>query len=188
MKHIKSYKIFESLSGEVSIDEFITKIGIDTDKKPLIIDWWNQNREGFKIYYFPFSCFEPIAGVFLDVDTVCINQNMNFRPFMKLFIALHESRHADQHREERFMSGYFDTVIENKKDEFLEAYKELEKDANDFAIQSMIECGFGDDMNRFGYQLRSNENSGRMVWDLMKRDIQKFKPIDFIDLLKKQIF
>lgn len=187
MKHLKAFKVFESLSNNISIEDFVKKIGIDSTKQPVVVEWWNENRSNFKIHYFPFSCFEPIAGCFLGTDTICINERLYFPAFMKLFIALHESKHADQHSEGRLMPGYYDTVVENNKDEFLKSYKQLEEEANDFAIQSMIECGFADEMRRESIRLKSNEGAGDVVWSLMRRDIQRLQPKDFIDLMKKQI-
>jgi hypothetical protein len=107
---------------------------------------------------------------------------------MKLFVILHESAHCDQHKEGRFMPLYFDTVVEGNKREFLVNYKMLEIEANDFAINSMREIGFAEEMNREERRLRGNENVGDVVYDMMKRDIEKFKPTDFIDLLKQQVY
>jgi hypothetical protein len=42
-------------------------------------------------------------------------------------------------------------------------------------------------MNREERNLRRNEGAGHMVYDMMTQDIRRFQPIDFIDLLKKQI-
>ena len=108
-------------------------------------------------------------------------------PHAKLFLALHESRHCDQYRDGNFMEGYYDTVVNNNLDEFLEAYSRFEKDANDFAIQSMREIGFNNEMNREERMLRGNENAGRIVYNMMSDDIRRLEPTDFFDLLKKQI-
>ena len=109
-------------------------------------------------------------------------------PHIKLFIALHESRHCDQHSEGIFNPQYFETVVQGNKSEFLENYVRLEVDANDFAINSMRELGFDLEMNREERMLRGNEYAGYKVYDMMTQDIQRFKPVDFIDLLKKQVF
>jgi hypothetical protein len=85
------------------------------------------------------------------------------------------------------MEGYYDTVVKGDKESFLQNYKELEKDANDFAINSMIEIGFEREMRNESQRLRSNELSGEMVYRMMTGDIEKLNPVDFIDLLKKQI-
>jgi hypothetical protein len=187
MKHLKNFKIFESsISQDISITDFLIKIRIDESKIQTISDWWSQNRTGIKIHLFPFKS-QRIMGVFLGVDTICINDLSFFPPHMKLFLALHESRHCDQHREGRFMSGYYDTVIAENKVGFLKAYSELEKDANDFAISSMRQCGFSREMDNEESRLRMNETMGNQVYEMMTNDIRKFNPIDFIDLLKKQI-
>jgi hypothetical protein len=62
---------------------------------------------------------------------------------------------------------------------------DLERDANDFAINGMTEMGF--DMRLEEPRLRGNEGAGQMVYRMMTDDIAKLNPINFIDLLKKQI-
>ena len=190
MKHIKSYKrLFESINMEnnqVSIDEFLRRIGINRDNDA-IIQWWNDNRSNIKIHLFTFNSREPIAGVFLGSDTICVNDNTRMPPHIKLFLSLHESRHCDQHAENEFMSGYYDTVVNDDLQGFLRAYSELEKDANDFAINSMREIGFSGEMDREENMLRGNQRAGQMVFNMMKRDIERLNPTDFFDLLKKQI-
>jgi hypothetical protein len=85
------------------------------------------------------------------------------------------------------MSGYYDTVVNDDLQGFLRAYSELEKDANDFAINSMREIGFSGEMDREENMLRGNQGAGPMVFNMMKRDIERLNPTDFFDLLKKQI-
>jgi hypothetical protein len=106
---------------------------------------------------------------------------------IKLFLAFHESRHCDQYRAGGFMEGYYDTVVRGDKEAFLTAYRDLERDANDFAIQSMRACGFEREMNFEEGRLRGNEAAGEMVYRMMTGDIQRLNPVDFFDLLKKQI-
>jgi len=187
MKYLNSWKLFEDIGQIDTIDSFLNQLGIDNRKKPQVEEWWNQNRKDFKIRYFPFNTTKPIAGVFLGFDEIAINQTMFMPPVIKLFLALHESRHCDQHRQGILMKGYYDTVVRGDKDSFLESYIELERDANDFAIQSMRECGFERDINMAESGLRMNERAGEMVYPMMRSDIQKYQPKDFIDLLKKQI-
>jgi len=187
MRIIKSYKIFESLNSHISIDEYLNMIRIPQDKIPKIVDWWNENRSNIRINYFPFSTVLPILGVFLGTDDVAINKNLNAPGFMKLFILLHESRHCDQHKEGIFMEGYYDSVVNDNKEEFLKNYEILEKDANDFAINSMKIIGFESEMKREESHLRGNESGGNHVYNMMKNDILKYNPTDFIDLLKRQI-
>jgi len=116
-----------------------------------------------------------------------LNERLPMPPHVKLFLALHESRHCDQHREGGFMEGYYDTVVNGDREAFLQAYRDLERDANDFAISSMRSCGFEREMNFEEMRLRGNERAGDMVYQMMSGDIQRMNPIDFFDLLKKQI-
>ena len=189
MKYLQTYKLFEDLdnSTQVSIDQFLEKIRIPEFKRPEIISWWNQNRTDFVIHYFDFSSPQPIAGVFLGENIIAINSRLPMPPHIKLFLALHESRHCDQHREGRFMEGYYNNVVNGDKESFLQTYMDLERDANNFAIQSMRECGFDSEMNFEEMRLRGNERAGDMVYQMMSGDIQRMNPVDFFDLLKKQI-
>ena len=189
MKYLQTYKLFEDLdnSTQVSIDQFLEKIRIPEFKRPEIISWWNQNRTDFVIHYFDFSSPQPIAGVFLGENIIAINSRLPMPPHIKLFLALHESRHCDQHREGRFMEGYYNNVVNGDKESFLQTYMDLERDANNFAIQSMRECGFDSEMNFEEMRLRGNERAGDMVYRMMSNDIQRLNPTDFFDLLKKQI-
>ena len=189
MKYLQTYKLFEDLdnSTQVSIDQFLEKIRIPEFKRPEIISWWNQNRTDFVIHYFDFSSPQPIAGVFLGENIIAINSRLPMPQHIKLFLALHESRHCDQHREGRFMEGYYNNVVNGDKESFLQTYMDLERDANNFAIQSMRECGFDSEMNFEEMRLRGNERAGDMVYRMMSNDIQRLNPTDFFDLLKKQI-
>ena len=188
MKYVKSFNLFESLTdgNQISIAQFLTKIGIPSNRIQPIIEWWSQHRD-VKIYYFPFSSPQPIAGVFLGTDTIAINSRLQMPPHIKLFLALHESRHCDQHAQGIFMEGYYDTVVNGDKESFLQSYAELEKDANDFALDSMREIGFEREMDREELMLRGNERAGEMVYQMMTSDISRLNSTDFIDLLKKQI-
>jgi len=177
----------ESRDNITSIFQFLIEIGIPENRRHQIVEWWNQNRANIKIYYFPFSSPHPIAGVFLGTNTIAINSAVPMPPHVKLFLALHESRHCDQHAEGIFMEGYYDTVVNGDRESFLQSYRELEKDANDFAINSMRAIGFEREMNREEMGLRGNEGAGNMVYQMMTRDINRLNPSDFIDLLKKQI-
>ncbi len=189
MKHLKSFKLFESLTetNQISINQFLIEIRIPENRRQQIVEWWNQNRTNIKIYYFPFSSPQPIAGVFLGTDTIAINSTLPMPPHVKLFLALHESRHCDQHTQGIFMEGYYNTVVNGDKDSFLQSYRALEKDANDFAINSMRAIGFEREMNMEEMRLRGNEGAGNMVYQMMTNDINRLNPTDFIDLLKKQI-
>jgi len=120
-------------------------------------------------------------------NVIALNERLPMPPHVKLFLALHESRHCDQHREGGFMEGYYDTVVNGDREAFLQAYRDLERDANDFAISSMRSCGFEREMNFEEMRLRGNERAGDMVYQMMSGDIQRMNPVDFFDLLKKQI-
>ena len=85
------------------------------------------------------------------------------------------------------MEGYYDSVVSGDKESFLQTYAELEKDANDFAVQSMRECGFDREISFEEQRLRGNERAGEMVYQMMTNDINRLNPFDFFDLLKKQI-
>ena len=187
MKHLKNYRLFEALNQPHSIEQFVKEINLSPEQQQSVISWWKTNRNGFKIHHFPFSSNEPIAGVFLGVDEVAINSRLRMSPFMKLFLALHESAHCDQHRLGIFSENYYDPVVDGRKEDFLEGYRKLERQANDFAIKSMREMGFSDEMDIVEEKLRSNERSGEMVFRMMSNDIRRLNPVDFIDLLKKQI-
>ncbi len=189
MKHLLKFKLFENLdnSTQINIEQFLEEIRMPESKRPQIINWWNDNRPGFIIHYFEFSSPQPIGGCFLDTNKVCINSRLPMPPHIKLFLALHESRHCDQHREEDFMEGYYNSVVNGNKEQFLQTYSELERDANDFAVQSMRECGFDREMSFEESRLRGNERAGEMVYQMMTNDIMRLNPVDFFDLLKKQM-
>lgn len=194
MKFIKSYQLFESTSydlpGEISIEEFLKNIRF-TNNAEVVADWWHKNRSHIKIYFFPFSSSQPIMGSFMDENSIVINskaiQMMPF-PEMRLFLALHESRHADQHREGKFMDGYFQSVVDGDFEKFSSFYEELEEDANDFAEDSLREMGFDRFCDQHMRGLRMNERAARQVFQMMSQDIRRFSPLnDFFDLLAKQI-
>jgi hypothetical protein len=187
MKYLKSFRLFENLDSPLSIEQFITQIGIPQQKRERIISWWNENRSDIQIHYFTFSSPNPILGVFLSTTDVAINQRVAAPPHIKLFLALHESRHCDQHAQGILMPGYWDTVVAGDKTSFLEAYRELEHDANSFALQAMRAMGFTTEMDREETRLRGNEEVGEMIWSMMRADVQRFRPDDFIDLLKMQV-
>jgi hypothetical protein len=189
MKHLKHFQLFERLDNStlVTIDELLERIRIPNPMRPAISSWWNQNRRDIRIHFFPFNSPQPIAGVFLGENIIAINERVPMPPHVKLFLALHESRHCDQHREGGFMERYYETVVRGDRENFLTSYSELERDANDFAINSMRQIGFEREMNREEMMLRSNERAGDMVYRMMSSDIQRLNPVDFFDLLKKQI-
>lgn len=191
MKNLVSWDLFESLQSQtpIPIEDFLDRIGIDPSRKSKIVDWWKENRSRINIYFFPFATNKPIAGVFLGENDAAINSSMRIPSFIFLMILLHESRHADQHKEGKFMDGYFQSVLYGDKGKFMKSYKELEKDANDFTIEAMKELGFENEMRREDEtgMFRGNEEIGDVVYQMISADIEKFKPKDFFDLLRKQI-
>ena len=76
MRHLNSYKLFENLNNPVSIEQYLNEIGFQDNFKPQVIKWWNQNRQGFNIHYFNFTSPKPIGGVFLGVDEIAINKDI----------------------------------------------------------------------------------------------------------------
>ena len=190
MNHLSTFKLFERVDNStlVTIEQFLQRIGIPNHMRPTIISWWNQNRSEIRIHFFRFRTTEPIGGFIIGGNTIVLNDDsMPMPPHVKLFLALHESRHCDQHLMGNSITQYFDSVVRGDKESFMRHYAELESDANDFAIQSMRACGFGRQMNLEEGMLRANEMAGDMVYGMMSDDIQRINPIDFFDLLKKQI-
>jgi hypothetical protein len=144
-----------------------------------------ENRADKKILYFPFKTTKPIFGCFLEKNTVAINSRIFAPPHIKLFIALHESKHCDQYEEGRFY--YFEPVLYNDLPDFLKNYTELEKEANEYAINTLKILGFQKEMRNEERTLRSNENMGNLIFNMMKNDTEVLKAKDMFDLLRKQI-
>jgi hypothetical protein len=192
IKKIKDFMINESdiseneLPGLISIEDFLIEIGIQEKLITRISDWWNQNREGVSIHYFDFGSRDPIIGVYIGENKVCINKKSRDLPDFKLFIAIHESFHCDQDIRGE-MDKYFDYAKEGSMTEFSDFYQRIEKEANDFAISSMRELGFSRFIDSSERMLRGNEFAGSQVFSMMRRDIQKTGAETFKDLLLIQI-
>jgi hypothetical protein len=190
MKYLKKFKLFESLDSqkEISIEDYLKEIELDktTNIEP-IIEWWKENRPHIKLYYFNFNSSEPIMGGIIADNTICINKKVQMAPQIKLFIALHESKHIDQHNEGRFEEGYFKTVLNGDKEKFLDAYVELEKEANDFAFQSIKDLNIDWFVSYKEKMLRHNESLGNIIYQMMKQDIERLNVTNFYELIKKQI-
>lgn len=190
MKYLKHYKLFESLSDqkEVTIEEFLQKSEVNKvitkEDAEKLIKWWIDNRSHIKIFLIKVF-YKPIMGGIIEENTIFINNSAQVNPLLKLFILFHESRHIDQHNEGRFEDGYYNSVVNGDKDLFLKSYKELEEDANTYALNSLKEIGIDGWNERM---LRGNENMGNMVYDMMKKDIETYKPKNFYELIQKQIF
>jgi hypothetical protein len=188
MKHLKLFENYQNIPGEMSINNFLMEIAETSKPLESIENWWNINRKDIKLNYFPFNTTKPIMGVFIGTDRVLINSRIQGAPWIfKLFLALHESKHCDQHREGRLTEHYYDTVVNNDFDKFIIGYKKLEEEANIFALNSMTEMGFDNFVNLQGRAVRRNEEMGQMVFRMMSDDIKKYQPKDFSDLMLKQI-
>ena len=144
-------------------------------------------RPNIRLHYFPFRSPHPIAGVFLSGDDVAINSKLNMPKEMKLFLSLHESKHADQHKEGDFDEVYFKPVLDGDMDSFVRGYNETEREANDFAIACMVDLGFERFIEMQERNLRGNELAGRQVYKMMQDDIAEHKSDSFVDLIRSQI-
>lgn len=201
MKKFKEF-INESLditNSKVTIEELMNKLyphpnndwrqdhrSIDEKQIKKIIDWWNSNRSRFEIYYFPFTCEEPIGGVIADNNVLYLNEKIRMPEYMKLFVLIHESKHSDQYLDGSFEDGYFQTVVNDNKEKFIEYYKKSETEANDYAMNAMKEIGF--EIERWEENfIRGNEVASEEVFEMMKKDIEKYKPKTFFELTKAQI-
>lgn len=192
IKKFKDFILNESgvseteLPGLISIENFLSEIGIQENLIPEISDWWNQNREGVSIHYFEFGSRDPIIGVYIGENRVAINKKSRDLPDFKLFIAIHESFHCDQDMRGE-MEKYFNLVKYGNVTEFSNYYRQIEKEANDFAISSMRDLGFSRFIDSSERMLRGNEFAGSPVYSMMRRDIEKTGAESFKDLLLSQI-
>jgi hypothetical protein len=192
IKRFKDFGLNESgipeteLPGLIVIEDFLLEIGIEQKLIPQISEWWNENRKGISIHYFEFGSQDPIIGVYLGENKVCINKKSRDLPDFKLFIAIHESFHCDQDIRGE-MEKYFDLVKYGDVTEFSNYYRNIEKEANDFAITSMRDLGFSRFIDSSERRLRGNEFAGPQVFSMMRRDIQKTGAETFKSLLLIQI-
>lgn len=188
MKYLKKFNESNSyivLPNEISISDFIDRLNEKSKlsiSKEVIINWWNNNLPNIRIFYFPFK-INQIIGCCFSENRVVINSTSHSPSDIKLFIALHESKHTLQDDVEE---KYFKTVINGDKESFMKNYRELENDANNFALNSLKEMGLNisiSDENR----LRSNENMGNNVYNMMSNDIIKTRSTTLSELFYKQI-
>ena len=192
IKKFKDFILKESevsgmeLPGLISIEDFLSEIGIQERLIPEISDWWNENRKGVSIHYFDFSSRDPIMGVYIGEDKIAINKRAGGLPDFKLFIAIHESFHCDQELRGE-MTKYFNLAKDGDSVEFPIYYRRMEKEANDFAISSMRDLGFSSFIDSSERMLRGNEFAGNQVFSMMKKDIEKTGAETFKDLLLIQI-
>jgi hypothetical protein len=174
------------IPGLLSIEDFLIEIGIKEEYIPGICEWWNLNRKEISIHYFEFNTQDPIIGVYIGENRVAINKKSRDLPDFKLFIAIHESFHCDQDMRGE-MEKYFDLVKFGDVTEFSNYYRNIEKEANDFAITSMRDLGFSRFIDSSERRLRGNEFAGSQVFSMMRRDIEKTGAENFKDLLLSQI-
>jgi hypothetical protein len=192
---MKNYKQFlneninrkELVLDPIPIESFLTRSGLPNYLVDNISKWWHQNRSHIEIYLFPFNTDKPIMGGIIGENKIAVNETRPLPPHIRLFLALHESRHCDQYNEGVFERGYFESVKSENLKAFLGAYMYLEKDANDFAVSSMRACGFGREMDFEESRLRKNEEGGEIVYKMMREDIARYNPDNFFDLIKIQI-
>lgn len=189
MKHIKRYvALNENLNRPLTIGQYLEEIRIPEEKRDQLIRWWNENLEGVQIHYFPFATRNPILGGSLGEDGVAVNSSMAFVPTLdKLFIVLHEAAHCLQHVNDNFMQRYWDPVVAGNIEAFKRGYREVEEEANTFALEALMNTGFRDEAVRGETGFRQNERMAETVYRMMRRDIEKFRPTDFFELLKMQI-
>lgn len=186
MRRIMTFSIFESAGAEapglVSAAEFGRRIGLSDEKSDMLSEWWSENRPGVKIHYFPFR-----LGVFAGVigpDAVAINEVAPTDRDFRLFLLLHESHHLAQHdRGPEFHDGYFGSVVAGDEMEFAKAYQMYEREANDVALEGMRELG----VRISEGMVRGNEGAARMVYPMMRRDIERTGARDIFELIRKQI-
>ena len=189
-KYINNFKIWESLSSlpeETTPEQFCLEVGIRKEDAKAWTNWWKENNEWIKIYYFNFKCVQPILGGVIDKDKIAINRKLNFPNHVKLFLTIHESAHLKQEKEGRF-SPYFDTVANGDIEGFRKVYRELEVEANDIAFDAFQEMGiFNHQFRQEERMLRGNENASDVVYRMMTDDIKKHQAVDMFDLIRKQI-
>ena len=176
----------DELPGLISIDDFLFEIGIRENLISPISEWWNENRKGISIHYFEFGSQDPIIGVYIGENKVCINKKSRDLPDFKLFVVIHESFHCDQDMRGG-MEKEFNLAKYGNVTEFSNYYRQIEKEANDFAISSMRDLGFSRFIDSSEKRLRVNEFAGAQVFSMMKRDIEKTGAENSKDLLLSQI-
>lgn len=200
MKHVRNYlsfnkinessqefEILSSLPPAIDISEFTRRIGLNENEGERYTELWTQERPNFKIHFFPFETQFPILGVFFYGEDVCINSRALGPPHIKAFIALHESRHCDQYSDGIFEPQYFQTVVDGNEQQFLTNYRNLEEDANTFALETLTDYGFGNFVRFEERRIRGNENMGPKIYQMMSQDIERTGSTSMAELLASQI-
>lgn len=191
-KRILDFSMFEALStsrvpGEISIAEFVRQIGFSGEMATRICDYWNRTRGDVNIFWFPFACPQPILGGKIGDDDIAINFGVRVPKEMLLFILFHESQHVQQGKEGRLEEQYFQTVLDDQREEFMDNYRRLEDEANTFALESLREVGLDYFANAQEQRIRSNERAGAGVFRMMQEDIARTGATSFAELIRKQI-
>lgn len=186
MRRLKTFSVFEAAATEVpglvSPAEFATEIGLPADKADLLSKWWSENRPGIKIHLFPFRM--GAYGAIVGPDAVAINKAAPTDRNFRLFLLLHESHHLVQHaRGPEFHDEYFGSVAAGDEKAFAAAYVEYEREANDAALEGMRLLG----VHIPEGMVRGNEGGARMVYQMMRRDIESTGARDIFELIRKQI-
>jgi hypothetical protein len=189
MSYSNNFQVYEKSdnSNLINIEQLVDEIGISDFMKPGVISWWNKNKRDIKMYFLPFLRRKPLAALFLSEDTIVINEKLKMSPHVRLFLILHETHHCEQYKDGRFTKGYYETVLRNDRESFTKAYVELQKEANDFAINSMIEIGFDIEMEVAEMRLRASERSADTIYNLMKEEISTLDPNNITEFQIKQI-
>tara|TARA_B100000768_G_C11189392_1_gene336614 strand:+ start:405 stop:992 length:588 start_codon:yes stop_codon:yes gene_type:complete len=194
MRTLKTFEKFNesvgeiNLPNEISISDFIDELNKKSPlpvSKQVILDWWEKNLSMIKIFYFPFKN-NQIMGCFFSGNKIAVNSTSFSPSDMKLFITLHESKHVLQDLDGTVEEKYFNTVVNENKEEFLINYKMLEEDANDFAINGCKEIGLNNIVLN-EQRLRMNENIGEIIYNMMLTDIKKTGSTTFSELLSNQV-
>ena len=195
MRYLDKFRVIESngtplagLPPSIEVETFSRQIGLNEDEAEKFTYLWQKSLPHFHIHYFRFRTHHPIMGVFFFGDIVCVNQLEGVPPLIKAFIALHESRHAYQWSRGIFEEKYFKPVVEERREDFLEGYSELESDANNWALETLRGGGFEDFVEKNGHRLRQNELMGGAVYNMMLRDIKMTRSASMADLIASQIF
>lgn len=170
----------------IKIEDFLLEIGIEKESIQKISNWWNKNIKKISIYHLDFKTQDPIIGIYGGENKIFIRKKSETLPEFKLFILIHESFHRI-HEKNGTMEKYFNLVKENNLIEFSKVYSRSEKEANDFAISSMVNLGFYNFINSKEKYLRGNEFMGSKIFYIMKNDIEKTGSKNFKELILNQI-
>lgn len=189
---VLAFPLFEALierkiPGEIRIDDFVSQIGFSGELAKNICDYWKRTRGEVKIFFFPFACPQPILGAYIGDENLAINSRPPIPKEMRLFILFHESQHIQQHQEGRLEEQYFQTVVNDDKESFIQNYQLLEDEANTFAFNSMRAVGLSDFSESQERSVRSNERAGDGVFKMIKGDILRTKANSLAELIRIQI-